>query len=124
MKPILKVSAAVTLAALSAFPAVAATAPAKPAAPAKTAPVMAAVAKPAPLKVAVAKPAAPVKAAPKVLTFKIIDTNHDKKVSFAELGAVVPKLTKAEFAVADTDKSGSLSLKEVATFFKAHAKKK
>ncbi|MDB5561943.1 MAG: hypothetical protein JWN11_1361 [Hyphomicrobiales bacterium] len=127
MKPILKVSAAVLIAAISTFPAVAATAPAMAPA-AKTVAAKPAVAKAAPAKVAAVAPAkaAPAKAVAKAapLTFKKIDANHDGKVSEAELKAVSPKLTKAEFATADSDKSGALSLAEVAKYFKAHTAKK
>jgi hypothetical protein len=120
MKPIFTVSAAVLLAAISALPAVAATAPTKaaPVAAMAAAPVAA---KPAAVKAAPVKAAA---AAPKVVTFKTIDTNHDGKVSQAELKVVFPTLTKAEFTTADADKSGALSVAEVAAFFKAHAAKK
>ena len=93
MNSFLKISALVAVSALVSFPAFAATytAPAatttKTVAPAKT--------------VAAATPAKPV-----VLTFKLIDANHDGKISYTELKKYFPKLTKDEFAKVDADKSG------------------
>jgi len=109
MKRILAASALVAIAAFATFPAVAATTTTT-----TTKTVTAkAPAKPAPAKVA-ATPAKPV-----VLTFKLIDANHDGKISFEELKKYFPKLTKAEFAKADTDKSGFLNKAELAAFVKS-----
>ena len=107
MNSILKISALVAVAAFASFPALAAA----PAAPAKPAAVVAA--KPVVAKVA-ATPAKPV-----VVTFKLIDANHDGKISYTELKKYFPKLTKEEFAKADTDKSGFLNKVELAAFVKS-----
>jgi hypothetical protein len=107
MKRILAASALVALAAFATFPAVAATTTA-------TTTTKTVAAKPAPMKVAAATPAKPV-----VLTFKLIDANHDGKISYDELKKYFPKLTKAEFAKADTDKSGFLNKAELAAFVKS-----
>jgi len=107
MNRILTAAALVAMAALSAAPAFAATTAAPAAKPAMAA------AKPA---MAAATPAKPV-----VLTFKLIDANHDGKISFAELKKYFPKLTKDEFAKADTDKSGFLNKAELAAFVKSQA---
>lgn len=91
MNAFLKISAFVAVAAFAAFPAVAAS---------TTAPVH---------KVATAKP--------KVITFKMIDTNHDGKISFVELKKYDHRLTKGEFAKADTNHNGWLDRKELAAFW-------
>jgi hypothetical protein len=105
MKRILAASALVALAAFATFPAVAATTT-------TTTTKTTTAAKPAPVKVA----AATTPAKPVVLTFKLIDANHDGKISYTELKKYFPKLTKAEFAKADTDKSGFLNKAELAAF--------
>ena len=102
MNSFLKISALVAVAAFASFPALAAA----PAAPAKPAVVAA--------KPVVATPAKPV-----VLTFKLIDANHDGKISYTELKKYFPKLTKEEFAKADADKSGFLNKVELAAFVKS-----
>jgi len=111
MNRILTAAALVAMAALSAAPALAATAATTAAKPAA-----AAIAKPVAKVAAAATPAKPV-----VLTFKLIDANHDGKISFAELKKYFPKLTKDEFAKADTDKSGFLNKAELAAFVKSQA---
>ena len=108
MNRILTAAALVAMAALSAAPAFAAAATTTTAAK----PAMAA-AKPA---MAAATPAKPV-----VLTFKLIDADHDGKISYTELKKYFPKLTKADFAKADTDKSGFLNKAELAAFVKSMA---
>jgi hypothetical protein len=108
MNRIVTAAALVAIAALTSAPAFAAAAAAAPAAK----PAMVA-AKPA---MAAATPAKPV-----VLSFKLIDANHDGKISFAELQKYFPKLTKADFAKADTDKSGFLNKAELAAFVKSMA---
>ena len=112
MKRILAASALVALAAFATFPAVAATTTTTTTTKATTvkAPVKA-----APVKAAVA--ATPAK--PVVLTFKLIDANHDGKISMEELKKYFPKLTKDEFAKADADKSGFLNKAELAAFVKS-----
>ena len=108
MKRILTATAIVALAALTAAPVFAAGAAAKPAP------------KPAVHKMAAMKPAmAPAK--PTVVTFKMIDANHDGKISYAELKKFWPKLTKAEFAKYDANKDGFYSHAELAAFAKANA---
>src|SRR6201999_1659978 len=72
------------------------------------------VAKPA-AKTAVAKPATPAK--PTVVTFKMIDANHDGKISFAELKKYWPSLTKAQFAKF-AGKDGFMTRAELAAFAK------
>lgn len=111
MKRILAASALVALAAFATFPAVAATATTTTKTVTAKAPVKAAPVKVAPVKVAAATPAKPV-----VLTFKLIDANHDGKISFTELKKYFPKVTKAEFAKADTDKSGFFNKAELAAY--------
>ena len=108
MNSFLKISALVAVSALVSFPAFAAAAYTAPAA---TTTKTVAPAKPV---VAAATPAKPV-----VLTFKLIDANHDGKISYTELKKYFPKLTTADFAKADTDKSGFLNKAELATYVKA-----
>jgi len=109
MKRILTATAIVALAALAAAPALAATA-------VKSAP------KPAVHKVVAKKPVAtPVAAKAKVMTFKMIDANHDGKISYSELKKVWPHLTKADFAKYDTNKDGFYNHTELAAFAKANA---
>jgi len=107
MKRILAASALVALAAFATFPAVAATT--------TTTTTKTVTAKAAPVKVA----AATTPAKPVVLTFKLIDANHDGKISYTELKKYFPKVTKDEFAKADTDKSGFLNKAELAAFVKS-----
>ena len=107
MNSFLKISALVAVSALVSFPAFAATYTAPAATTTKTV---------APAKPVVAA-ATPAKAV--VLTFKLIDANHDGKISYTELKKYFPKLTKADFAKADTDKSGFLNKAELATYVKA-----
>jgi len=54
-----------------------------------------------------------------VLSFKLIDANHDGKISYEELKVYFPKLTKAEFAKYDTKHLGYYDHAELAAFFKA-----
>ena len=63
--------------------------------------------------------AATTPAKPVVLSFKLIDANHDGKISSDELKKYFPKLTKDEFAKADADKSGFLNKAELAAFVKS-----
>lgn len=105
MKRILAASALVAIAAFATLPAVAATTYTAPKAT-TTAP-----AKPAPAATTPAKPV--------VLSFKLIDANHDGKISYDELKKYFPKVTKAEFAKADADKSGFLNKAELAAFVKS-----
>ncbi len=107
MKRILAASALVALAAFATFPVVAATTTTTTKTVTAKAPVKA-----APVKVAAA--ATPAK--PVVLSFKLIDANHDGKISFTELKKYFPKVTKAEFAKADTDKSGFFNKAELAAY--------
>jgi Ca2+-binding EF-hand superfamily protein len=111
MKRIIAASALVALAAFATFPAVAAT---------TTTTTTKTVTAKAPVKAAPVKVAAAA-TAPKtvVVTFKLIDANHDGKISFTELKKYFPKLTKAEFAKADADKSGFLNKVELAAFVKS-----
>lgn len=118
MNRILTASAFVALAALTAAPALAATTTttAKPAATAaKT------VAKPVAKKPAAKKPVAKPAAAPvkKVVTFKSLDTNHDGKISLAEIQKVWPSVTKAVFAKYDANKDGFYNHAELAAFGKS-----
>jgi hypothetical protein len=111
MKRIIAASALVAFAAFATFPAVAATTTTT-----TTKTVMAkAPVKAAPVKVA----AATTPAKPVVLSFKLIDANHDGKISSDELKKYFPKLTKDEFAKADADKSGFLNKAELAAFVKS-----
>ena len=103
-----RILTAAALVALTAF----ATAPSFAAAAATTMKPAAA----APVKMAAATPAKPAKAAP--LTFKLIDANHDGKISFDELKKYFPKVTKAEFAKY-AGKDGFLDHTGLAAFVKA-----
>jgi len=107
MNRILTAAALVAMAALSAAPALAATAATTTAKPAVAAKPVA--------KVAAAAPATV------TLTFKLVDANHDGKISYTELKKYFPKLTKADFAKYDTDKSGFLNKAEFAAFAAAMA---
>lgn len=106
MNRFLTATALVAMAALTAAPALAATATTTT----KTTPTTV---KPAP-KAVVAKPAKPT-----VLTYKLIDANHDGKISLGELQKYFPKLTKAEFAKFDASKDGFYDHVELAAFYKA-----
>jgi hypothetical protein len=108
MNRFLTATALVAIAAFTAAPAFAAAATA--AAPAKTV-----AAKP------VAKPVAATPAKPVVLTFKLIDANHDGKISLTEIQKYWPKTTKADFAKYDTNKDGFFDHAELAAFVKAMA---
>ena len=110
MKRIIAASALVAFAAFATFPAVAAT---------TTTTTTKTVTAKAPVKVAPVKVAAATPAKPVVLTFKLIDANHDGKISSDELKKYFPKLTKDEFAKADADKSGFLNKAELAAFVKS-----
>ena len=110
MNRFLTATALVAIAAFTAAPAFAAAA--TTAAPAKAA-VTKPVAKPV-AKVAAATPAKPV-----VLTFKLIDANHDGKISLTEIQKYWPKTTKADFAKYDTNKDGFFDHAELAAFVKA-----
>jgi hypothetical protein len=88
MNRILTAAALVAITAFSAAPSFAAAAAATTMKPAAMAP--------AKVAMAPAKPAMASKATP--LTFKLIDANHDGKITFAELKKYFPKVTKAEFA--------------------------
>ncbi|HTJ56950.1 MAG TPA: hypothetical protein VL418_05225 [Devosiaceae bacterium] len=114
MNRILTAAALVAMAALSTAPALAATTTA--AKPAATTAVAKPVAKPV-AKVAVAKPEA---GKPTVVTFKMIDANHDGKISFVELKKYWPTLTKAQFAKF-SGKDGSMSRAQLAAFAKSVA---
>ena len=87
------------------------------------APALAAAAATTAAKPAAAVAAKPAAAAPATVTlsFKLVDANKDGKISYAELKKYFPKLTKAEFAKYDTDKSGFLNKAEFAAFAKAMA---
>ena len=111
MKRIIAASALVAFAAFATFPAVAAT---------TTTTTTKTVTAKAPVKVVPVKvAAATTPAKPVVLSFKLIDANHDGKISSEELKKYFPKLTKEEFAKADADKSGFLNKAELAAFVKS-----
>ena len=104
MKRILAASALVALSDLATFPAVAATTT-------TTTTKTTTAAKPAPV---VSTPAKPI-----VLSFKLVDANHDGKISYEELKKYFPKLTKTEFTKADTKTLGYLDHAEFAAFVKS-----
>lgn len=111
MNRAMKVSAALLLAIMSVSPALAAGTMTKTTTVTKTVTVNKTPAK-TPVK-------APVK---RVVTFRQLDANHDGKVSYLEMKKFFPKLTKKQFAAADTNKNGSLDRAEVVTFFKKGSK--
>jgi len=104
MKRILTAAALVAMALVAAPAMAATTTAAKPAATAA--------AKPAPKMAAATTPAKPT-----VLTFKLIDANHDGKISYDELKKYFPKLTKADFAKY-AGKDGTIDHAGLAKFFK------
>jgi hypothetical protein len=104
--PMKRILTASMLVAVAAF----ATAPAFAATTTKATTSTMAAAKPAVAKSATTKPT--------VLSFKLIDANHDGKISYDELKKYFPKLTKAEFAKY-AGKDGTLDHAGLAAFFKA-----